>query len=343
MTIKHIAVVFPATASGPKDVAVGYLDAFRNLGLHATAVDFHTLVTLWHQTLTFRGLFERKQKTKPDKQAILERASGDVAFQAMRIFPDLVVVIDGTQVHRLAWNTWKQVSIPTALVMTECPYRDSIHGYLAEVADFAFANDRASARKFGIPYLPTACDSEAHHPRIVSSRYKTDAVFVGSGWKERIRMLEGVNWDGIDFTLIGQYPFDHGHPLAKHYHRAIVPNPEAAMFYCGSRVNMNLDRISVDYDGTETVTEAESLNPRCYELAGCGAFFVSQNGRPELEDIFGDLVPTFDTPEELEMLIRDWIPREKDREEIGRELNRIAHTEHTYRHRAIQLLEQVAL
>jgi len=343
MTIKHIAVVFPATASGPKDVAVGYLDAFRNMGLQANAIDFHSLVTLWHQTLTFRGLFDSKAKPEVDKQGILERASGDVAFQAMRTFPDLIVVIDGTQVHRLAWNTWERVGIPTALVMTECPYRDPIHGYLAKVADFAFANDRASARTFGIPYLPTACDPEIHHPMIVSSRHKKDAVFVGSGWKERIEMLEGVNWDGIDFTLIGQYPFDHEHPLGKHYHRAIVANPEAAMFYNGAKVNMNLSRTSVDYAGEETVVEAESINPRCYELAGCGSFFVSQKGRPELEEIFGDLVPTFDTAEELEALIREWIPREEDRKEIGRELNRIAFAGHTYEDRAARLLEGIAL
>jgi spore maturation protein CgeB len=337
---RHITVVTAASSTGPNDVASGYIDAFRRIGIRTNVIEYNSYVTRWHETLRYRALFEGNEINNELKIKALERASGEVALVSLAEFPDLIVVIDGTQIHRRAWNVWRRLNIPTVLIMTECPYRDNLLAHVSTVADYPFSNDLASARKMGVPYQPTGWHQEVHHPMIVSNKYKSDVCFIGSGWPERIKLLEGVDWEGIDLTLIGHYPFDYDHPLAEHYKAAMVPNPEAAMHYNGAKIVLNFNRQSVDYKGGEKVTEAESISPRVYEIAACGAFMLSEDGRPELETVFGDLVPTFSTDKELNELIHYWLPKEEERIERGRMLRKAVES-HSYLDRAISLLERI--
>src|SRR3990170_895369 len=49
--------------------------------------------------------------------------------------------------------------------------------------------------------------------------------------------------------------------------------------------------------------EAYSAGPRVYELAACETFQASDH-RQEVIDIFGDTVPIYQTPKELERILR---------------------------------------
>jgi hypothetical protein len=64
---------------------------------------------------------------------------------------------------------------------------------------------------------------------------------------------------------------------------------------------------------------AESLSPRAYELAACGAFHLSDE-RAEVSEVFGDLVPTFRTPAQAEYLIRQWLPDGDGRARVSAQL-----------------------
>ena len=60
--------------------------------------------------------------------------------------------------------------------------------------------------------------------------------------------------------------------------------------------------------------------------------------RPEIDEIFGDLVPTFSTPEQLNDLIHYWLPKTWERKEIGAHLEKIA-KKHTYVERAKTIIK----
>ena len=59
-----------------------------------------------------------------------------------------------------------------------------------------------------------------------------------------------------------------------------------------------------DFDDRIQLGEAYSVGPRTYELAACGLYQISDGERPELQEIFGDTIPTFSTPEQLEREVR---------------------------------------
>lgn len=96
-------------------------------------------------------------------------------------------------------------------------------------------------------------------------------------------------------------------PLRRFVRGAQVSNTTTAALYRRAAMGLNLYRVSKGWGRNAPVIEhAESLNPRAYELAACGAFHLSTY-RAEVPEIFGDLVPTFETPEDASALIRRWL------------------------------------
>jgi hypothetical protein len=162
-----------------------------------------------------------------------------------------------------------------------------------------------------VRYLRHAYHPSFHFPRagtIDPEIPDHDVVFIGTGFRERVALLEQANLDGIDLGLYGAWPLNAPDSSLTPYVRGgIIPNDRAAEFYRRSRITLNLFRQSIGFGKNAPLLDgAESLGPRAYELAACGTFFVSER-RPEVEETFGDLVPTFEGPEELESVIRRWI------------------------------------
>jgi len=101
-----------------------------------------------------------------------------------------------------------------------------------------------------------------------------------------------------------------------------ITNEMAASLYRRAKIGLNLYRTSKGF-GRKTrkikTDEAESLSPRAYELAACGSFHLSDY-RKEVEEVFGDLVPTFRTPTEAAALIRTWLNDPAGRQRVSEQL-----------------------
>mgnify|MGYP001099284613 CR=1 FL=1 len=121
--MERVAVVFPHVKYSTYDCAVGYSSAFRRLGFHTTEVHYELL---WEH-------YEQRAKNP------YKKATRHVVLEVVESCPDLVVVIDGSHIHRSFWNWTKRLGIKTAAVMTDCPYYDKINATLAELADYPFA------------------------------------------------------------------------------------------------------------------------------------------------------------------------------------------------------------
>ena len=336
MGIKHIAIAFPPHRFSTKDVATGYSKAFHRLGYHVIEIDY---AQIWEDWCKIRGLDKRSDE---DKRWLFERASGDVLFEVVKNDPDLVLVIDGSQLHEIFWKWIGRFDFKVAMAMTDCPYHDVAHAYLINRCDFPFANDRGSARKMGIPYLPMAYNKEIHHPMLVPQKFRSDVVFVGSGFQERIAIMEQVDWTGIDLKLLGYWNLDDDSPLAPYYDNGQigVANHLVAQYYCGAKLVLNIDRTSIDWKGAEHIDGRESVGPRIYEAAACAATIVSQNSVPEMDELLGDSYLPFSTPEELQEIVHTWVS--DDMAEARKEMGLAAREKikgHSYEDRAQALIK----
>ena len=345
MNKKRVSVVYPAQNSSNYDVASGYVDAFRLLGHVVNAIPYHQLYKDWNEYFRFFGLYRGIYDFEFDKEDVARSASLHVVIKVMETDPDIVVIIDGTGLHKDAYQwlrKFRETGVETVVVATESPYHDKYIGQIAEYVNMAFTNERASATNMGIHYLPTAYNSVVHHPILVPKQDRHDVVFVGSGFPERQAMLEGVDWNGIDLYLAGFFRFEQTHPLAEYYKAGALHNSDAAALYSGAKISINLNRTAVDYDANKTIEDAESLSPRAYEVPASGGFLISE-WRAEIDDIFDGCVPTFKTPQELDALIHYYLDpaNELERVELS-DMQREAVTKaHSYCDRARELLRKV--
>jgi spore maturation protein CgeB len=148
-----------------------------------------------------------------------------------------------------------------------------------------------------------------------------DVVFVGTCFQERIELLSSVDWTGIDLGLYGSWDeLGSRSKLRKYVRGEETNNLLTAALYRKAKVGLNLYRQSKGFGrNAPRIESAESLNPRAYELAACGAFHISDY-RAEVIEVFGDLVPTFTDTESLEQQIRFWLRPDAYRGPIAKQL-----------------------
>jgi spore maturation protein CgeB len=217
---------------------------------------------------------------------------------------------------------------------------------VAAGVDVAFTNERSC-----VPflqnynrwtyYLPHGYDPARHSPSLPAGEadvHAHDVVFVGTGFAERVALLEAVDWSGIDLGLYGAWSLvAEDSPLRPYIQSGIVPNVEAARLYRAAKIGLNLYRRSYGYDlNAPQINTGESLNPRALELAANGVFTIS-DGRPEQAEVFGDVVPTFETAAELEWLVRHYLTHDADRTAKARQLPALV-ADRTFDNVARQLL-----
>lgn len=259
-------------------------------------------------------------------------ASECMVVEALREQVDVVLVISGMGVHPDGLNLLNRAGFPVGLLFTESPYEDEQQARLARYAGHVFCNERSSARERGWGYVAAAYDPELHRPaeNVAAS---CDVLIVGTGWRERQALLEGVDWTGIRLRVLGFWQgIDERSPLRPFYEPGGVDNEDLPALYASARVCVNQHRQGAG---------AESLNPRAYELAACGAYQVSDR-RAELEDVFGSTVETYGSARELEDRIRWALSHDAVRRAMAREQRaKLLSGSHTFDQRAATLIAQI--
>jgi spore maturation protein CgeB len=238
---------------------------------------------------------------------------------------------------------------PVAALCTETPYDIDRELVCAGLVDGGWTHERVSVPAFqavnpNFGYLPHAWHPERHglgepDPSVPAH----DVVLVGSGFGERIAWINAMDWTGIDLGLYGSWDgLRQKSPIRSFVRQAQVKNAMAAALYRRAKVSLNFYRKSKGFGaGAPRIAYAESLNPRAYELAACGAFHLS-DPRAEVAEKFGDLVPTFTTAGEAEALIRQWLADDAGRAAVAAQLPaRVA--EDSWVHRARQVIGDLRL
>ncbi|CAB4177341.1 Glycosyl transferases group 1 [uncultured Caudovirales phage] len=307
---------WPGAPYATHEVAAGLAHGLAALGVRVEhyATNAHIEASGRYLDLLWREC--GKPEAKPNDADVLYHAAVGVLERAHRTAVEWVVIVSGMYQHPDVVLWLRRAGFKVALVCTESPYDMAGELSLSRLVNHVFTNERTTAAMFAttcrsVSVLRHAWHPEAHTPDLgadVQDVPEHDVVFVGTGFIERVRMLEAVNWDGIDLGLYGNWTLVPARSrLRKHIRGREIRNQAVAGLYRRAKVGINLHRTSQRYSkDTLHVARAESLNPRAYELAACGLFFVSDY-RAEVPEVFGNTVPTFRTGAELEHLLRSWV------------------------------------
>jgi hypothetical protein len=268
------------------------------------------------------AMWRKKRKTQPDLQKpnnvdIAYQASVGALEMAMRHHVDAVVIVSAMLFHPDVIVMMKRAGLFVTIVFTESPYDHEQELRFAKMVDGCWTNERSVVNDFravnpNAGYLPHGWHPEKHYvsARSIADVPSHDVVFVGSGFSERVTWFNAIDWTGIDLGLYGTWK---GLGLKKQVMACVkgeqIENEYAGALYRRAKIGLNLYRSSKGWAGrgrVDRITRADSLSPRAYELAACGSFHLSEY-RAEVSEVFGDLVPTFQTPTEAAALIRLWL------------------------------------
>lgn len=287
----------------------------------------------------------------PAPEMIVEYASEGLAHRVIAAGARWVLVICGAYLHPDALAVLRRIGVKVAIVFTESPYLTDAEQELklARLCDVAFTIERTCVSHFQAAldaagngghayYLPHAHDPAVHTPVLdpPAEDERSDVLLIGTGWVERQRLLEQINWDGIDLKLGGLWPgiahYGSPHRLASALRWPCIPNRDTARLYRGAKIVLNPHRWH---------PTAESANPRVYEAAAIGAFQISDH-RAEIPELFGDAIPTYPpgVPWRLEALIRHYLADDAARRACADEARRRV-AEHTFTQRATQIVAAI--
>lgn len=366
MNLPRIGIVHPGHAMSTAWVYDGMKTALDFLGCELTDCRTDKLIAFSTSMLeSQRQVFENEQGANFDVWAKhVAQQLGIVRLMEMQNYnhPDLYYFICGRIFTKQNYELMDMLNLPKVVALTESPYEDDSQIAMLEHFDFAFTNDRISVPRLSAiaptVYLPHAYDDDVfypadhsgfdemgrsvghHRPSLVKD--SVDVSFIGTPFHNRKPYL-----DALKAMDIPQFIFDD--PVKKDEEgrlSAVFVSPtEAAKVYHRSKICVNIHRANKYYGKEDLIDEAYSVGPRTFDIAGAGEFQICDNTRAELQDIFGDVVPTFGSVEEMVELVRYWSDdaRTKERRDRGMAAHDIVAARHTYTHRAYQVVKQLSV
>lgn len=188
-------------------------------------------------------------------------------------------------------------------------------------------------------FIQTGCDPEQHRPLSLSDddrvHFGCDLSFAGAGYYNRLQLFKGLT--DYDFKIWG----------VDWHERELAPkvvggeqrfDSETFMkIVAGSKINLNLHS-SAAHDGVDPACDA--VNPRVFEIAAAGGFQLCDpcQGLASHFDLETE-IPAYRSLAELRERIDYYLAHDKERRAVAAAAQQRALAEHTYEHRAQQMLD----
>jgi len=309
-----ILFVWPVAEFSTFDVAKGLRKAFIKQGHIIEDYRMYQRVKLNRNIL--QASAPEGKTVSPD--TVARMASEALAHKMILAQSDWVFIVGGVGVDLDAIFALKAIGGKVATFFTESPYETNTKQELgmAALCDVAITTDLTTLSSFqevldkntgGVAlHIPHSYDPDVHKPPEEAREANYDVTMIGTGFAYRQFLLEGVNWEGINFRLGGLWPsiWTSSH-LHKYVTEPCVKNEEVIKMYHDSRLVLNPHRYHPD---------ATATNPRTFEAIASGTLVVCDY-REEIAEIFEDAIPMYTpgVPWELEAIIRRLLANDEER------------------------------
>lgn len=316
--IPSVVLWHPGASMSVADVASGLLHGLETSGVKVIPYATEAHIDAAGRTLMAVWDAGKRSKPKPTPADILYQANVGILERCLRARlvhgTTWAIVVSGMYQHPDFVLMLRSAGIRIACLLTESPYNMREEQTFIRNVDLAWTNERSAVAELReanphVWYLPHAWHPGVHavvDPALDQDVPAHDVVFVGTYFDERIQWLAqlatALRPHGVDLALYGGTEAIDGRTVAgkvlkPHVKGGYTKNAMTASLYRRAKIGLNLHRTSVWMGPSERITHAESLNPRCYELAATGCYQIT-DARAEVGEIFGDTVGTFTTAEE---------------------------------------------
>ncbi|OYD08924.1 CgeB family protein [Paludifilum halophilum] len=307
--------------------------------------------SLSHLDPNIIGAFRQLSKKLPYFQAdsfLPDRSSlSDLIKKIHVLRPHIVLVFRASLPPNTVYYLKKRGMI-VGLWEVDDPYNIQNHERKARPYHFVVTQDAGCVsryRQLGKPciHLPLAVNPDKYRPLTVSEKYRSDICFVGSALPIRVRMFDQLAPFLLqkDLTIVGQWwdrlkQYDQLKPCILN---ETVPPREAAKYYNGAKIVLNIHRTRNDIDQNPLRLPAYTPNNRTFDIAACRSFQLISHRR-DLQHFFEiekEIVP-FRGLDDLKNKIDYYLIHDEEREQIAARAYRRTLREHTYTARMRTLL-----
>lgn len=159
----------------------------------------------------------------------------------------------------------------------------------------------------------------------LENKYKSDYCFTGSFWKYPRDIMSFLKPDNLpfEFALYG-YNWEKFDKFKK-YNRGPFPYTDMPQIYASTKIVID--------DANSVTKQWGSTNSRVFDAIISGALVIT-NSELGNQESFDGLLPTYNSRESLENLLREYLTNEELRLAKVAELQKIVKEKHTYKHRA---------
>ncbi|GGA05356.1 spore maturation protein [Paenibacillus marchantiophytorum] len=282
----------------------------------------------------------------------------DMLRLADELRPNLVLVMNGLHVfpaeHTAHIDQIREMGIRTAIWFADDPYFTDQTAFLAPHYDYVFTHEMsciAFYREMGcaqVHYLPLAVNTRVFKPLQVEPAYRSDVCFIGNGFPNRIDLFnkltpflknKTVLIAGALWEQLSQFEL-----LKKGIKLQWIPIEESVKYYSGAKIVINVHRLTYDetYNKNSRNLPGHSINPRTYEIAGCGTLQITDY-RHDLQYYYtpGQDIETFMNAEELVQKMQYYLTHEDERQRIAVKGLRRTIAEHSFANRLVKLMDLV--
>jgi spore maturation protein CgeB len=188
----------------------------------------------------------------------------------------------------------------------------------------------------GVSLLGPACDPHEHRQLELTdaqrAAYGADVSYLGYAYGSRLALFEQLTEFQIRLWGIG---WDRSEILRPHFDPRPVHGLKKIRIYNATRVNVNVQSVEYQLDG---------VTCRPFEVAACGAFCLAE-ARRDLGQYFqiGAEMAAFRDIEDLKRQIAYYLAHPDEAREMAARARTRVLKEHTYEHRARQVLQTIGL
>lgn len=340
------------------DVYTGWYEALRELGVEVVPFNLNDRLVAYSNALADTHTYDETghpivRNMFSEEGAFLASMEG-LSHALMTFWPDVVIFISAFFLNAATMTLLRMRNFKIVLLMTESPYQDDEQLMRAQLGDLVLLNDPTNLEMFRehvrAEYLPHSYRPSLHKPRTGprDPGLASDLIFIGTAFKSRIEFFEQMDLDGID-TLIGGNDWgklNEDSPVARFVGSGLgqpdcVDNEQAVRLYQHAKMGINFYRRETSpeesWDGT-----GWACGPREIEMAATGVPFL-RDPRPESDELFGSILPSFTSPEDASEQLRWWLTHGIYREETAAQA-RAAVADRTFvnsARRVLRLIEQL--
>jgi len=304
-----------------------------------------------------RGVIEALQQEVAELRVA---PASEMKLHAETFRPDAVLVMNGLHVfpedHLEQIDAIRAMGIPALIWFVDDPYVTDVTVKVAPRYDIVFTHERSCLPLYHahgcakVYHLPLASHADWFRPMHVAPEYRSDICFIGMAFWNRVELFDEIAPYLEDKkVLIGGKLWDrmNNYPkLSRFVKDGWIEVPETVKYYNGAKIVINLHRTTeAGKDNLNGIGwHAESINPRTFEMAGCGVLQLTDL-RQELPEHYeiGSEIGVFQDGQDLIRQLEHYLTHDEERQWVAAKGYRRTRKDHTFNDRIRRLLAAAGL